>query len=158
MGNASIVFQPLQQVFREIDVPFVDMPEVIELIRGFFKTVDFFYYAGDPPAPLFDLEWYLTEADAERNVDQLTEYLPIYELTPTVPFQSLRALGDHIRKGEATFYVPPDWIYDRVYGKIILRQETPEPTLEPIGDPKRAPVSPFERRRQRLHDPQWENK
>lgn len=152
MQNSSIVYRSYR--FAEIITARarIDIEEPILVFKGEKKEVGFTYFAGDPFGDRFWLEWYLSEADAWAGENILTEHLPRHRLTPARPFPSEADEADLL--GRAEFYVPPDWIYDELYGKIFIRQEG-ETTRTPIGDPKRQSIGTLMPPRRR-HEPTWE--
>ena len=143
--NAKIVLCLIKR--KDVISPKIDLMEPIpNMIAGEVRDVAYTYLTGDPPSSAFDMEWYLTEADAEacRGLLTDTENLPTATFTPAVPATDAEPTED--LNGSVRFVAPAVITYENLVGKILIEQDdgsiSPKiDLLEPIPN-----MSPGEQR------------
>lgn len=151
MATSSIVYQPIRLVeLPTKELATVDIDEPIQLIRGGNKRVEYRCFTGDPVSDRFIMEFYRTENEAEQGINQLTADLPIYQLSPhkPYPFPNLHF------EGTASFFVPYDWVYFEMWGKLIIVQ--PKLKRYEKGTPKMQKLNTYNKNNRKALIPVWE--
>ena len=122
MANSKIVLSLFK--LKDAIAPKIDLLEPIpKMGPGEVRDVAFTYRTGDPPSVAFDIEWYLTEADAEacRNLLTDTENLPTTTFTPATPATDADPTED--LEGSVRFIAPDAITYENLFGKALIKQE-----------------------------------
>ena len=99
----------------------IDIDEPVELYPGFEKFVKMRYFTGTPVARgPFTIDYYLSEGEAENNINRLIADKPFHKINPTKPFGFPNSHFD----GTVKFYVPEDWVYigRTLWGVITIYQ------------------------------------
>ncbi|MDE0087481.1 MAG: hypothetical protein OXU23_17295 [Candidatus Poribacteria bacterium] len=132
MLSSTEVGYTRKTVTEQIDVtvaPRIDIDEPIVLVRDVKTFVNFRYFTGNLAAHRpFGMEFYRTEADAEQGIDRLLTHLPSYKLYPNAPLP----FPNENFEGRAKFYVPSNWPYETVWGKIIIENDNAVEDVERV--------------------------
>ena len=112
--------QEIDAISAKIDI----LEPISDLMPGEVRDVPLTYRIGDPPAEAFDMEWYLTEADAEACRNRLTdtENLPTATFTPAVPATDAESPTQDL-DGSVRLIAPTSMTYANLFGKAIIEQD-----------------------------------
>ena len=96
----------------------IDIDEPIRIPRN-GTAVKFIYELGNPPLISFrDLEFFLTESEADRGVNPITDLstVPTWSIHPDTPSTDTSIA---VHNGYVLFDIPINPIYKKFYGRIV---------------------------------------